>query len=124
MRSLPAVLGRARDVFRGIPGFARLLWRLMRDRRVSRVDRTLFGLTLGYLLVPFDVIPDWIPVLGELDDLVLVLFALDRLLHRTDEAVLLEHWDGDPAELLALRDLVEGGARSLPRWARGLLRAG
>ena len=124
MKSLPAVLGRVRDLLRGIPGFLRLLWRLMRDRRVSRFDRALFGLTIGYLLVPFDVVPDWIPVVGEMDDLLLVLFALDRLLYRTDEAVLLDHWDGDPAALLALRDLLEDGRRSLPRWARGLLRAG
>ncbi|MDP2528693.1 MAG: DUF1232 domain-containing protein [Candidatus Palauibacterales bacterium] len=124
MRSLPAALGRVRDLLRGIPGFVRLLWRLMRDRRVSRLDRVLFGLTVGYLLVPFDFVPDWIPVVGEMDDLLLVLFALDRLLYRTDEAVLLDHWDGDPATLLALRDLLEDGARSLPGWARGLLRAG
>lgn len=116
--------GRIKDALRGIPGFLRLLWRLVRDPRVSRLDRALFVFTLGYLFVPLDLIPDWIPLAGELDDLVLVLFALDRLLYRTREEVLLEHWDGDPASLLALRDLLERGARTLPRWARGLLRAG
>ncbi|HKK27626.1 MAG TPA: YkvA family protein [Gemmatimonadota bacterium] len=116
--------GRIKDALRGIPGFLRLLWRLVRDARVSRLDRALFVFTLGYLFLPLDLIPDWIPLAGELDDLVLVLFTLDRLLYRTDEEVLLEHWDGDPASLLALRDLLERGAETLPRWARGLLRAG
>ncbi|HKK09105.1 MAG TPA: DUF1232 domain-containing protein [Gemmatimonadota bacterium] len=115
---------RIKDALRGLPGFLRLLWRLVRDPRVSRLDRGLFLGTLAYLFMPLDLVPDWIPVAGELDDLVLVLFALDRLLYRTPEEVLLEHWEGDPASLLALRDLLERGADTLPGWARGLLRAG
>jgi len=124
VKRLPALLGRVPRALRGVPGFVRLLWRLMRDRRVSALDRTLFGLAIAYLLVPFDLVPDWIPVLGEMDDLLLVLLALDRLLYRTDGELLLEHWDGDPAALGALRELVDGGTEVLPRWARGLLRAG
>lgn len=113
-----------RDLFLGVPRFVKLLFRLMRDPRVSVLDRVLFGLTLGYVLVPFDLLPDWLPVVGELDDLVIVLISLDRLLYRTDEAILLEHWDGDAEPLLRLRDLLERGAARLPGWARGLLRGG
>lgn len=113
-----------RDFVKGVPSFVKLLYRLMRDRRVSLFDRVLFGLTLGYLVTPLDVVPDWLPVVGELDDLLLVLIALDRLLYRTPEEVLVEHWDGDARPLLVLRDLLDRGARTLPKWARGLLRSG
>jgi len=113
-----------RDFFVGVPRFARLVLDLMTDPRVSLFDRLLFGAAFAYLFVPLDVIPDWLPGIGQLDDLLVVLVALDRLLHRTPEHVLLEHWRGDPAPLLRIRDLLDRGARRLPGWARGLLRSG
>ena len=119
--------GRLRRIGRvlgGIPRFGQLLYRLLGDPRVSLLDKALFGATLVYLFVPVDVVPDWIPGLGQADDLVLILFALDRLLYRTDEALLREHWQGDPRSLDALRDLLERAADVLPGWMQGLLRAG
>lgn len=109
---------------RSIPGFAKLLYRLMKDRRVSAFDRALFAFTLGYLFVPVDVIPDWLPVVGGLDDLVLLGLSLDRLLYRTDTGVLLEHWDGDPEPLLLVRRKLDQVAERLPWWARALIRSG
>lgn len=117
-------LGRLARAVMGIPAFGRLLFRLLGDRRVSLLDRALFGATLVYLFVPVDLVPDWIVGLGQLDDLLLVLFTLDRLLYRTHADVLLEHWDGDPETLLTLRDLLDRTAEKLPVWARKLLRAG
>lgn len=117
------VLGGTVDAMRSIPGFAKLLWRLLRDPRVSALDRALFGFTLAYAFMPVDVIPDWIPVLGGLDDLVLIALALDRLLYRTDRGVLLEHWDGDPRPLLTVRKLLDRVADALPWWAQGLIRS-
>ena len=113
-----------KSVVRGIPGFGRLLARLLRDPRVSRWDRLLFGATFVYLLTPVDVVPDWLPVLGQLDDLVLVGLALYRLLHRTPEEVLLEHWDGEERALAVLRDLLDRITDLVPWWGRRLLKSG
>lgn len=120
-RSLAAT---AASVLRAIPGFAKLLYRLVRDPRVSGLDRALFGFTLVYLIVPVDVIPDWIPALGGLDDAVLLGLALDRLLYRTDSGILLEHWDGDPYPLVKIRELLDRVAEALPPWARWVVRSG
>lgn len=120
-RSLAAT---ASSVLRAVPGFTKLLYRLMTDPRVSALDRGLFGFTLVYLFVPADVIPDWIPAVGGMDDLVLIAIALDRLLYRTDSGVLLEHWDGDPYPLVKIRELLDRMAAALPPWARWVVRSG
>lgn len=113
-----------KEIVKGIPRFGVLLFRLLGDDRVSLLDRALFGFTLVYLFVPVDLVPDWILGFGELDDLLLMLLALDRLLYRTDRQVLLEHWDGDRTPLLLVTDLLDRTADRLPGWARRLLRAG
>lgn len=113
-----------KDVVRGIPRFGVLLFRLLSDGRVSLVDRALFGFALAYLFTPVDLVPDWILGFGELDDLLVVFLALDRLLNRTDREVLLDHWDGDRGPLLVVTDLLDRVMQRLPRWVRGVLRAG
>lgn len=118
----PSGLGDLVGMLRQIPGFARLLFRLMKDPRVSRLDRALFAFTLGYLFTPVDVIPDWIPVLGGLDDLVLLVVTVDRLLHRTDRLVLEEHWDGDPDRLWRILGTLDWATDVIPGWARRVLR--
>ncbi len=59
-----------------LPNFARLYWRLFRDPRVSILPKALLVLTLVYVISPFDLIPDFIPVIGEMDDVAVVLSVL------------------------------------------------
>ena len=76
--SLPRYLftGRFLQVLLHLPSFARLYWRLFRDGRVSILPKALLVLTLVYVVSPLDVIPDFIPVIGEMDDLAVVLSGL------------------------------------------------
>ncbi len=108
----------------GIPRFGLLLMRLMRDGRVSRLDRALLGFALVYVFLPGDLVPDWVPGVGRLDDLLLVTLALYRLFHRVDSDVVLEHWDGEIEPLLVLEDLLERAVGAAPWWTRRLIRAG
>ena len=73
---LPPYLFTARfaQILRHLPNFARLYWRLFRDRRVSILAKALLVLIVLYVFSPFDVIPDFVPVVGEMDD-VAVLFG-------------------------------------------------
>ena len=75
---LPPLLftGQFLKLFLHLPNVARLYWRLFRDRRVSILSKVLLVLTLVYFVWPFDVIPDFIPVIGEMDDLAIVLAGL------------------------------------------------
>lgn len=76
--SLPRYLftGQFLQVLRHLPSFTRLYWRLFRDRRVSILPKALLVLTLVYVISPFDVIPDFLPVIGEMDDVAVVLSGL------------------------------------------------
>jgi uncharacterized membrane protein YkvA (DUF1232 family) len=76
--SLPRYLFTARffQVLLHLPNFARLYWRLFRDPRVSVLPKALLVVTLVYVISPLDVVPDFIPVVGELDDVVVLLAGL------------------------------------------------
>jgi len=82
-----------------LPRFVGLLVNLLRDPRVSSADKAILGATLAYVFNPVDLVPDWIPFLGLVDDIYLVVLAILRLLLRTDEKVLVDHWHG-PGELI------------------------
>ena len=76
--SLPRYLftGQFLQVLLHLPDFVRLYWRLFRDRRVSILAKAALVLALLYAISPFDVIPDFIPVIGEMDDVAVVLSGL------------------------------------------------
>ncbi|MGH2811479.1 MAG: YkvA family protein [Actinomycetota bacterium] len=88
---------------KAFPNMGKLLVRLARDPRVPRRNKFVLGAVGAYLILPFDLIPDWMPGFGHLDDLALFVVALDGLLNRVPEEVLEEHWDGDPAVLDTIR---------------------
>lgn len=107
-----------------LPNFLRLLGGLMTDRRVSNTDKLLVGGAIAYILMPMDFIPDYIPFLGEIDDLFVLVLALQRLIANAGRAVLEDHWMGDPAQLrsLDLERVLVAAAFFLPRRVRRRLR--
>lgn len=79
-RTLPLLRMELMPVLRRMPAYSRLAWRLARDRRIRRRHRLLLLGGIGYLLSPIDLIPAFIPVLGQLDDLGIALWILRRTL--------------------------------------------
>jgi uncharacterized membrane protein YkvA (DUF1232 family) len=97
--------GDARALLGLIPDCVVLLRRLMRDPRVPRRTKLLLGLVVAYLALPFDVVPDFIPVAGQLDDAIVVALAFRALLGAAGDDLLLEHWPGPRRSLELLRRL-------------------
>jgi uncharacterized membrane protein YkvA (DUF1232 family) len=91
-RSLPRFLftGRAVRVLAYLPYFARLYWRLFRDRRVAVLAKAVLVLTIAYVVWPFDLVPDVVPFFGEVDDLAVVLFGLWLFVRLCPPQVVLE----------------------------------
>ena len=84
-----------------IPDCMVLVGRLVRDPRVPRRRKLLLVGLIGYLALPFDLVPDFIPVAGQLDDLIVVVLVLRSLIRSGGEPLLREHWPG-PDQSLAL----------------------
>jgi uncharacterized membrane protein YkvA (DUF1232 family) len=72
------------------PLYARLIWALLLDDRVPMSRKALLGGAFGYVLLGRDLVPDSIPLLGGLDDLVVVAIAVDLFLDGVDDAILAE----------------------------------
>lgn len=109
---------------RQIPSYARLLFGLMGDRRVSKVDRFFVVAAAAYMISPLDFIPDLIPFFGQVDDVFLVVTAMQRLVDNTGRRILLDHWQGDPDDLsdVNLTTLVSAAGFFLPGSVRQGLR--
>jgi uncharacterized membrane protein YkvA (DUF1232 family) len=104
-----------------IPNFLKLLYRLMKDRRVPLAEKALLIGVIIYVVSPLDFIPDLIPFIGQVDDLYLIALAVLRLLSRTSDEVISEHWDG-AGDLVALVERIESAARYfLPKKVQQIL---
>lgn len=77
-----------------IPDIAALLWRLFRDKRVNTKTKMLVGGLLAYIVSPIDIIPDFIPLIGKVDDVAIVLFAMNKIINEVPEEVILSNWTG------------------------------
>ncbi len=82
-----------------LPDLARLLKGLARDPRVPRGSKWLLGFAVLWVVSPIDLIPEFIPVAGPLDDIVVVALVLRHVLKKAGRAAAEEHWTGDPAIL-------------------------
>jgi len=94
---------RLRELLRLLPDVVRLVRRLAADRTLDRGVRVRLWLLLGYLALPFDLVPDVIPVLGWADDAVVVALVLRSVVRRAGPGALDRHWPGSPEGLAALR---------------------
>jgi uncharacterized membrane protein YkvA (DUF1232 family) len=89
----------ARAIAGLVPDFVVLFRRLLGDSRIPRRKKLLLAAVVPYLAMPFDLVPDFIPVAGYLDDAVIVALVLRLVLRGGGREVIEEHWPGPPASL-------------------------
>jgi uncharacterized membrane protein YkvA (DUF1232 family) len=107
-----------------LPAYLRLLGGLITDRRVNAIDKLLVAGAIAYIAMPIDLIPDFIPFMGEVDDVFLLVIALQRLVANAGRPVLLSHWTGAMEDLadLNLKEALAAAAFFLPRNIRRKLK--
>jgi uncharacterized membrane protein YkvA (DUF1232 family) len=84
-------VGEVVDLIRRLPTYIRLVWALFRDRRVPARQKLILAGIGAYVFLPIDLIPDFVPVLGQLDDLAVVLLGLDLFIRTAPEDIVEEH---------------------------------
>jgi uncharacterized membrane protein YkvA (DUF1232 family) len=105
--------GLLREAMRILPDVLRLIHRLAADRALPTGVRVRLGLLLAYLALPFDLIPDFVPVLGYADDAIIVTLVLRSVVRRAGIHAVQAHWPGSDDGFAALRHLtgLDGSAR-------------
>jgi len=116
------VTGRRTDA-RALAGFlpdcALLLKRLARDPRVPRRAKLVLLAAAAYVAFPIDLVPDFVPVAGQLDDAIVIALALRAVLRAGGPALICEHWPGPPRSLaLILRLAGDPEAKETPSGGR------
>ncbi len=116
----PRNMNEAVETMRKLPTYARLIWGLARDPRVPLNQKVVLGGIAAYLAFPIDIIPDFIPVIGQLDDLAVLIFGLDWFIRNAPPDVVAEHMsriaendDTLSKDLDAAGTLLEGRAKEL-----------
>ena len=98
-----------REILRLVPDVIRLVRRLAADPTVPRGTRWWLVALLGYLLMPIDLVPDFIPVLGYADDAIIVAIVLRFAIRHAGRDAIERHWPGTPEGLAGVLALVGAG---------------
>src|SRR5438445_11925440 len=102
-----------RALLRALPSIVRTITGLAVDPVLPRAAKIALAAAVLYLVSPVDLVPDFIPVLGYLDDLIIAAIIVDGILNFVDRGVVLKYWPGSP-ELL---ERVARSTRVLAGWA-------
>jgi uncharacterized membrane protein YkvA (DUF1232 family) len=114
---------RMKNLLMFLPNMVRLCGRLLADGRVPLTEKALFAGAAIYALMPLDLIPDLLPFIGQIDDAYLISLTLLRLISRTDDRVVREHWRGG-GDVVQLAEAIAGLApRLLPKRIQRVLSA-
>lgn len=105
----------AKELIMLIPNFLKLLYRLMRDERVPQYNKILLGAAAAYVLSPIDIVPDFIPLLGQVDDVLAVALVIKGLFEAAGEEVVQEHWEGPEGLLDVINSILNVAAQLLPQ---------
>jgi uncharacterized membrane protein YkvA (DUF1232 family) len=104
--------GRMKNLLMFLPNMVKLMGKLLTDNRVPITEKALFVAAIVYVVSPLDFIPDIFPFIGQVDDIYVVSLTLLRLLNRTDESIVRQHWSGG-GDIVSLANSIASIAPSL-----------
>lgn len=110
---------------RQLPDYLRMLIGMFLDARVSGIDKLMVAGAIAYIVMPLDLLPDFIPFIGQVDDIYLLMLAIQRLIGNAGRQVLADHWAGTMEDLRPanLQRVLLAASFFLPRRIRRRLKA-
>jgi uncharacterized membrane protein YkvA (DUF1232 family) len=107
------------QLLKALPDLVRLIARLVGDPTLPRAAKIALAAAMVYLASPIDLIPDFVPVVGYLDDLLLASLVIDGILNWVDRRLILKYWPGSPESL----ERLARAARMLAVWVPRRIKA-
>lgn len=104
---LPEKAKKVSDYIFILPDLVALLYRLLKDSRVSMKTKLIISASIAYIAFPTDIIPDNIPFIGKIDELAVTFFALNKIVNDVPVHILLENWEGKTDIIIALKSIIE-----------------
>lgn len=86
------------------------------DTRIPEKDKNILMILLALIISPFDIIPDWIPILGQLDDLVILAIILDYFFDHLDQQILLSHFPWGMKGYVRIKKIAQIITFFAPKW--------
>lgn len=106
-KSLPESISKISDYLFILPDMIALLVRLIKDSRVSFKTRIVIGIIAAYLISPIDLLPDFIPFIGEIEDLLIAIYGLNLIFNKIPEDIVLENWEGNGNIIHIVKDALK-----------------
>lgn len=106
-KKIPNGLKSIEDYVLLVPDILALIVRLLKDNRVNKNTKIAVAASIGYIVVPKDVFWDKIPIVGSIDDMAVVIFALNKLINDVPIEILLENWQGNNNNVIVLKNSLD-----------------
>lgn len=107
VEKLPKKIKTFSDYLFIVPDMAALLYRLLKEKRVSLKTKLIISGAVAYIAFPTDIIPDNIPFIGKVDEIAVAFFALERIIDDVPIKVVLENWEGKNDIVFVIKNIVE-----------------
>lgn len=106
-KKLPVKIKSYSDYLFIIPDMAALIYRLLKDKRVSLKTKLIIAAAVSYIAFPTDIIPDKIPFVGKVDEIAVAFFALERIISDVPMEIILENWEGKNNIVFVIRNILD-----------------
>lgn len=107
IKKIPQKLKNISPYFLLIPDFIVLITRLLKDKRVHIKEKVFLGFIAAYLLFPGNLILDFVPSIGTVDDIYIIFYAIEKIIKNIPQEIILENWEGDPKFILNSSEMIK-----------------
>ncbi|MBV4420280.1 DUF1232 domain-containing protein [Clostridium tyrobutyricum] len=107
IKKLPGKFSKLAEYVMFMPDIVILFWRLFKDKRVSPKIKIVLVNAILYIISPVDLIPGFIPIIGQMDDVAVAFFALNYIIDKVPKEIILENWQGKNDVIIMTQEVIK-----------------